>query len=776
MKAYRIAYLRVGEKELWAGWRIAGRSEGVSGNAIDAYKTMQSANSLPEISAALYNRAPVIRELICDVRNVYYSRLTYGIRDFVQRASMRADGLIFSFAENPQLYRNIGDVLFAPDEAFDNHLHIETLYLEMKAKNEDVSAMGTKDITTVLEPYESPKANVPRPSVIAGLSFYRQIIYALYWTLNSKTTSTLYLICDWSDEKKLAFFAELFSYLPFSMRPLVAFRTQPVSSLKPLQFEFVLDRPKIGSFINLKTGESNIFDMLRRFENYEFIRQALALESARERNDYFEKLNRKTVQLGGGESAQLVFLETANMLLQEENSVDGEELSDLELVKKLHTFLQLPLSNNAIDAVCAGLMKEIADRDIVVRQEIVYTKIREKLRVSQCDDYIRYGYMFIAGQLARAEDKQLHYPYVSSLDQDSFSRLEKLLLLTDGGADFLDAYCGEYVCAVTLRLSNEFEHDLKETDSFLVSVSGLPKQIIIKRNAADKYRIIGENLVGHYYEGAVSLVALLPRLFSSVQKHVPEHRKLIEDAVNERFWQSFSFDLFDVGQTNEYRAVANSSHISKTALVILDLFGWLDPRYTPGSELPVKLDNVLRRESEIISEKAVRKIKTQFQETCLSRVGDKSNIDFWYHVASLSGDQTVDFILENDLPVFTYEPIFMMQISSTRKKSEYFKRDENLDLFQEQLREYIAANKKNKDYAELVEDAQRISDAITIEKKNREKLLKEYRKSQKKQIKSMKEPKSDKEAKGEKSSHKAKAPQNAKEAKSGKGIFGRFIK
>lgn len=724
MKAYRITYLRVGGKEMWAGWRIAAMSQGVSGNALDAYRNLQAANSSIEILMEHYDNASVIYEFEFVRGNVFFSKLTYGIKDKIGRASMRADGLVVPFAENPGLFKDISSLFAVSDNVFDNEIAIDKDYLDLVNKNGDLSSFTEKDIVNTLDSVEINSTDDRDGYIFANQSIKEQVITAMFWAIMNKSGSTLWLIADLSTAEKLNLISEIFSYLPYSLRAKAMFHTSTVNPKKPVKLELCDTRPKMGYYIDLKTGENNLKMLTKRVSEYSFVSHILSLPDKTARNDYFEKLNKKMAEIESVISDNMGIIQTAHVLVMDE-SANPEELSDTDLVKKLHSSLQITPVNNAVDSFCADLIKRIIDRKIVIQQDFVYEKISERFVVTLCPDFIEYGSTIIAEWLWRSPNKYSSYEYLSKLENNRYKALESKLLLNSDSAGFVESYYLDWKGS-QLDCSDDLETCLDSISGYIKSAEHLPQTNKIRKKAADMYIQAGGKIIERYYEDEIDLSSAVPMYLSSVRENLSEYFPKIKSRLYERFWENFDIQKFEIDQIPNYDVMRDNSRKSRFMSSVIRRFKEIYIDNKSETSVVSELKKTIKENCDILKNEATVKILTEFQNCCLLNIENNDHIDFWYSVSALSERRFLEFILFENLPVFTNSSIFMQQISIYRKNSTYFKHDEKLIFLRDSLDSFIDENKKDKNRRNYVETAVEMYEIVENEIELREEIVKAH--------------------------------------------------
>ena len=327
MKAYKITHFRVGNQEPWAGWRIAGMTEWIPDEAKEGYFKLQSSNSTSSTVNSFFESAPIIWELICEDKYVYYSKLTYGIRDqgIPGRQSMRADGIVVSSVENPDLYKCIGGLIELSKYNFENRLQIEEIYPKMIQNNESTINLNSSYIKTNLDSVEIEDCHINYQQLInkyfSDETVLVKLLKCIYWVITDRSASTLNLICDNADEDKKNIIFIIMSLLPYSLRKHLSFRTMYIKDGRSVKVVFSDGKNDVNKFFNVLTGENNIIvenKLDNRWDRYSFITYLI---KNKEKYNYFNLLDEVMRRLWNVDSIDLNFIKVAHEIVME-SSVD----------------------------------------------------------------------------------------------------------------------------------------------------------------------------------------------------------------------------------------------------------------------------------------------------------------------------------------------------------------------------------------------------------------------------------------------------------------------
>ncbi|MGN1139242.1 MAG: hypothetical protein ACI4RM_07320 [Ruminococcus sp.] len=746
MRAFKITYLRAGDQEPWAGWRIAGRDPEIPENALEKYSRIQSVNSASGIVAKLYDSASVIWEFICDKGNIYYSKLTYGIQDQAlhSRQSMRADGLVFS--KSLGLEKEIVSILNIPPDAFDNKTILEEVYPQKVANNEPTINLADDQIVTPYKPFlfdeNADCGNIS--DFFSERENADNFLMCIYWALTSRCATTINLVTERNHSEKKRLIGMLLSYLPYSLRSNMSFRTQDVPGAMPVKLVYSVQVPGSEYYYNIDTGKNNIVSENKlnlRYEKYDFIKYPAEIDSLEKRNEYFDDLHNAMGEFGNDDSTDMNFFQIAHKLVMEKANGDISETEDENLLKKkFFDYLTLPFSNEKIDNICADLLQIIVERDIYLNESI-QERVKTKLKETESAKFISIGRKYSAVLMIGSDNRfrQFEYLYRTKSFAKEYDAIRCEILALADGRNFMDEFYGKYYGDRVVSVTEDLEKNTKQLDAFISETDYMETKTEINGFVAGKCLEFGKRIVDNYFEKGTDFSGVMPKYEGYVYKVAQQSLGQIKESVKAYFWEQFDFEYFEYTDNAQYKIMADKSDKCILVRKLMTFFDILQRENEDLSSnlsvtLPKDLLDVLDSHTSLISEKAKDKIIDEFRACCIQNISKRKCIDFWYRVALMGSDDFIDFILANNISVFTDTVVFQKNMNILHKLSDVFKNDENLLFICGELNSYLEKNKKRKTESEKnnYDTVQKMVNVLYEERERREKLYKEYIKKERK--------------------------------------------
>lgn len=688
MQAYKMTYIRIGDKEPWSGWKIAGKSKGLPSDCHEEYFTIQSGNSITSTLKGLFDSAPVIWEFINTGKNIYYSKLTYGFVDHSPEAriSMRSDGLAFSVYENPELVVNPALVFNASDDIFNNVLNIEKTYPQKIIDNVSTINLSDSEIYTIFDPVIVNSDNTDINQYINHYFTDKKqlfdLIKCILWTLTDKSDPSINLIFNGSinDMKNIVY--TIISLIPICFRNKISFRTQNIPEARAVKITFSLEKGN-ERYFDLATGENNIIKENKldlRWKNYDFVTYAIENIEKINPKEYFELLGNIMGELGDSFSIDMNFIKLAHDIVLDEY-VDGyKELTNQEILQKFYKFLTVPLNNEKVDWYCSKLLETIIDEKIPLNESI-QERLQSKLKVTKSEDLKRIGYSYNAILMVNSRNREKEFEYLYNLKSNEalFKIMCKNIMECQGGDVFLDEYYGKY-------FGNLFIKDYKTLREFVEQTKFLrTKQ---KSNALidKKCQEIGLGIIDKYYEKkcdydlARNIEEYYEQISYIYQSNIEAER--IINGIRQYFWGKYSFLNFSYSQTQilNYKSVEYSSN-PKCSLVniLLEQCKYIEK----GNAIVYNtIAKITENEKLTIEEKD--HIVDEIQKECVKRADRNNHLDFWCRVALLNRKTFVKFMLKNGIRVFTNTELLAENLYS----SELFTQENNVKIIIDLLNKY----------------------------------------------------------------------------------------
>lgn len=714
MKAYKIAYTRIGDNESWAGWKIAGNSSLLPADLKDEYAKIQGNNSTTKATGSLYDAAPEVLEYISSSKAVFLSKLKYGMMDQEKdpRNSMMADGLIFPYSENQSLYKSAEELLRISDESFNNNLKITTLYQEKIARNENTENLATDDYFTIFGDFSLELIDLDYNRVYFDVFSNKSILYDLlkcvFWILTDKSADTLYLVYDGTetDYRNIIYF--LLKTIPYSLKIDFSFRTMEIPGSKPTKFAFSKEIPEDKRYFSILTGENNVisqFKLNTRWENYDFITFYPEHYGDNDTKNYFDLLDKEMQELGNANSVDLKFIKVAHELVIEEFFQDHGELSDLELCKKLLKFLMLPYNNAKIDGHISKYLEMIIDRGIELNDSM-QERLQAKLKLTTFESLQNIGYSYNAIIMIKSKKRIREFKYLYSLrdNEKLYTTMREKILSKSGGGEFIDEYYGEYYGNVCVM-------DSAALRSFCYETKDLTNRGKINKFIADQAMRFGYDIVRKFYNSELSLDKEFDRYVKFVRDVMPQSNDSLNRIINEvriYFWENFDFSAFSYDLREDYLCMMYRTNVICAA--VIELIKVFDEIRKHSVTVVQRLRKTIDTAVYTFSEEDRLAVFVEFQKQCLMRCKKERNLDFWINTANLTANNVISFIIDNDVSVFTDINLF----EHCYINSVYFSEDKNIDRFLRQLAAYI---EKNND-SEL---ANKLSSSVKNFEKNKKK-------------------------------------------------------
>lgn len=728
MKIYKCTYLRVADNEAWSGWKITGKSSDLPIDAQESFFKYQSNNSNPLAVNNLYDAAPIVWELICDGKYIFYSKLTYGFMDMARkpRETMRADSYIVSLIENPNLSDDIATLFTNTDDGFVNRTKIETIYPNKVANNEPTDVLPESDIVTAFESVLLTSDEIDYNAMLLkyfnNKNILTDLIKCIYWVLTDSSAITLNLIYKGSNDDKKNIIYLLINSLPICMRSQISFRTLSIPEAMPTKLVFLETVDSKERYFDISTGANNIiteFKLASRLEKYDFITYPLNIGNKADINEYFSKLDKCMSEFGVSGSLDLNLIKIAHEIVLDEMKEEHTEITNSELLKKLQTFLMLPLNNEKIDWYISKFLETILERKIELN-ESQQERLQAKLKVTNSEVLQNIGYSFNAIMMIKSNNRKKEFAYLYSLlnNAELFNCMINKILAENGGAQFVDEFYGDYYGDIAVKES-------KQLDKFFVDTRRFPIHARIDDFVARKCEEFGRTLIQKYYRHEVKLSVEIPRYTNYLVQRLPQRNLLVNEIFNKTklyFWDMFDICKFEYKEKDNYLAVPYRTN-HKCAIVNELIAQFDNLKYQKESTINNIVKIVTRKENNLnVSER--KHIFSEVQKECLNQVSKNKNLDFWFSAAVLIESEAVTFIVDNDITVFTDVDLLNLNLYKSRLLSEEKNVDvllRLLDLYMEQNNDVSLASAISKELRSFVKESKKREKS---QKREQEKALK----------------------------------------------------
>lgn len=754
MKAYKITYMRIGYNEPWAGWKIAGKSSNIPTECSEDYFRLQSANSNSSVVKDMYDIRKEVWEYCIIGKNIYYSKLMYGINDQSpeSRISMRADGVVYAIPENSELLEKPQITLNTPDSFFVNVPTIEKIYPALLGKNAPTVGLTNEDIFTTYASINISQDNKPLDELVEHYFPDKKIltiaVKCVIWAITEKSNPSINIIFEGSDVDKKNIIYILASLLPISMRSFISFRTYNIPGVKPLKFLFSSEKT-VGRYLNIITGENNIIKENKldlRYSKYDYI--AYPIDHLDIIDSYFNLIHSTMGELGDPNSIDLNFLKIAHDIVLDEHFDDYHEMSDQEILKKFLDFISIPINNEKIDWYCAKLLETIIDNNIPLN-DALKQRLKAKLKTTKSDALKAVGYSFDVINMINSDNKETEYAFLLSLKSNPqmFEVYRKKFLENKGGASFIDSFYGTYFGE---KVSLDYESLL----SFINETKDLQVRYYTDVLIEKRLKLYGETIISLNYSDS-----------NSLRKEYIRYRQLLEqvystnsNAINvlvanvcKKFWSLFTFKDYNYQNKDLYAVFYLSG--SKECQIVQKIIKFYDKIPELNPELPTDFKSFLYIPSNSFTPKDKNWLISDFRSKCVTGAIDTQCVEFWYNVADLDKEDFVSFIIKNRIKVFVDERLLGAEL----EKSEYFSKSFRVDILLSRFENYNCPPDEKQSLNEIIKcirDFQRAQkkeekeQAKEREKEKRERILEERdRDKRERKEKQVKEKKHDSEQK-----------------------------
>lgn len=674
VKAYKITHGRIGFQEKWAGWQIAGRSEGVPQNSLNAFSKSQSLKGA--VGTALTKSISVF-ELSEFEGNFIMSKITFGLVDKLGRLCFRSDGVVFPLTENPDLYKDPNNFLSVDKSNF--NLVLKELYnentdqkLELKPEfqqgdnvitiyNEPVSFGEDFDLKKILTKYfNNDKKRI--------FDFVR----CIYWSVSSSTP--LYIKSSFNNDEIFEIIYLAYYVLPYSLRAKLSFRTYNIPRLEPTNIIFTDTAVSNGKIYDFDNGKSNVFDsvMEKAYQKYQYINFVANNIEEPELTEYFNVLQKVMEDLGGADSANFSFIGVAHEILREEEQDEQGELSDYDALMKFQNFLSLPYNNVKIDWYIAKLLEVIIDNNIALNESI-QERLQAKLKITQSEQLKNIGYSYNAILMIKSPNRKKEFFYLNGLreTENLFTLMCKKISDEAGGDAFLDEFYGDYYGELVVTNSATLDDFINETQTLRIKqkVNGFVYK---------KCREFGKKIVDDYFISHTEISSAFSTYQKYIHEKMPQEFSRVNDILRETkqyFWEKFNLEDFKYAEKENYCAVEYRT--SEKYMTVKDLIDVFHNVESQNISTVNRFLNILKQNSDKLTNTAKCNIIKEFQDRCLSVNNKRTKIDFWYKVANISQNECIGFIRKNDITVFTDTDILLSELYD----SEVFSRKKELIEF-----------------------------------------------------------------------------------------------
>ena len=743
---YRVVYTRIGTQESWAGWTIAGYSEGTPNEVLHNCSKLQARNSdkakfmFDKVHKERRDDAREVYEFFCDYGSTEskvftFTKMLFGDSDESGRTGMSSASVCVPLFENEEILKKPQTLLTIDRECFDDCKLNTELLAQASGKNH----FSIPELQTRFE----PKKYVCKDSFDVGKAVselfgskkaYENLIKCIYWNLTFNSSSSIFICTDGDLDKEIRLFLTIFNSVLYSFRTKLSFRTFDFADANT-QPTLVFCRrvPNGVKYYDIRTGNNNILTdsimikLNRSSMNY--YPQNVGKPAAEK---YFDLFEQTLDELGNRSATDVGLLETAFVFVQ--NELEGQVAqSDKELVRKLITVCNLPYNNEKIDGYIAGLLETVIENDIPLNDDI-RSHIDKKLSVTSCKKLIEAGIRYNAKNLL-SEPKEKAYERLYRLKESdaSYEKVIEYIKLEPKGKSFIDRFFGEYYGPAKVRQWSSLMEFAKETADVTPRVS---IEAFLK-NCCEK---LGESIVLRFFSTGNHIDADLKKFGETLRALYPNSAtpdEILRDTCV-RFWENAKIPDYDYSYAADYRLVAcsNPRLYPSEAVRKSNLFGRLTEIYGTAAKCNPNTVRGLKNKLEEtdLTSAEQRRMLLKFRDYCLDHCDTADHLDFWIALAELDPRSKFEFIFNNRIRIFCNENSY----ESALIRSSEMNDAEKLGKFRLELEAYRRLNDTKT--AAAIWDITRRREAELRKKQKHEKKRPEPEKKQPESENKRKEP------------------------------------
>lgn len=701
----RVVYTRIGNQESWAGWTIAGFTPDVGAEVLNGCKMLQGRNSnaakmmYDRVNSNLENKntstdesAKIVYEFFCEYNESVnsgfaFTKIEFGAMDESDSPGMHSTSILFPNTKNWEIIKTPQKILMIDKECFDDcELNLSQLDAA-RGRNE----FAKESLHTIFESKEYEYTD--DFSIVDAVSelfknkkVYTDLIMCVYWNLTYKSSSSIFIETDNDLLWCIKLFLVIFCSVIYSYRTKLSFRTYDFEDANNQPTIVFCKKAPLGSrFFDIKTGTNNILTdaTIRKLNKQAFVYYPNNFDT-RNADNYFDMLDLKLTKFGNRNSRNIADLEAASMLVQDDLT-DVSLQTNRDLLMRLITFCNLPISNLEIDMHIAMILETVMERKITVNEDI-RKHIENKLGTTSCEELIEIGIKWHSQAILSNGSREKSFAILKAIREEdkNYVKTVNCILTEKNGSDFIDDFFAEIIGPEYVTCSQTILSFADETRQF----GCFPKT---KQFIAQKCVKLGRTICNQFYETNESLIdsmdsfrAILAETFDGEHEFINN----IWENVKVGFWTRFKITMYSFDNISSYRYMAcsdprryNSEVVKKCnfLLSISDTFK-IAEKQNPNTVRALK--NKLN-ESKISSSEKKHLIR-EFQKYCLSYCDKSKNFDFWFVLSELNDQRQCDFLFKNGISFFKNEDLYISSI----EESEELNKIEKLDAFIDSLEEY----------------------------------------------------------------------------------------
>lgn len=704
LKPYKVVFTRIGDQESWAGWRIAGYTEGIPTDVSALCGKLQAKNA--DKAKFMYDKYHT--EHIEEAREVYefecldnkafsFTRQIFGDSDSGGRTNMVASSLCIPFAENEEILYNPQMLLSVDANCFDEC----QLNAELLNKAAGKANYGLSEVQTTFSPKEySCKKDFDILSAIEDVfcnkKIYEDFIKCVYWNLTFKSATSIFIKSDNLLEKNIKIFLIAINSIIYSFRTKLSFRTfdfEDPTNQPTIVFSNTI--PRGVRFFDVKTGNNNILtDTVSNKLNRQFMTYFPANIDTEKSKNYFDLLDKALIEFGCKNSTEVPILETAFAIIQSELNGNVDQ-SEKEIIKKIITFCNLPYGNDKIDSYIANLLDAVIIGEVTLNDDIK-NHIDKKLSTTKCPELIDVGNQYRARNLLNEEiNSAFSRLYKIKLSDANYDKIIEYILLEPNGKVFVDEFYAKCY-------GPKFALSAKELFMFVEEVKYITYRVHIDKFIKEKCSLWGGRIVKSFFETNESLVDEMNNYEHVLSQIYPESRGTVIDiirSVGYAFWEMFDFNSFTIDCATSYQKMNFSDmrsfpkQTSKCGLAhkLIETFKTAEKQ----NDTTVRAFKNKIEESSILDEKSRKHLINHFRKYCIDFCDKNNYIDFWLSLGDLDISTRFDYFFDNKIRIITEPYRFDRHLEESKFLSDI--------SYLEEYRDGLDVYRKNRDSKNVAE-------------------------------------------------------------------------
>lgn len=532
---------------LSSGWQAVAVSPGLPSDVYKFCTRLQNANS--SIQRAMVDEKGNVLNLLeysGDGSYIYVLRTQYGLLDRLGRANMFSHAYIIPCRDagtvsDPNVFLTIANENFKSSEE------------EAMAEQAELIRLPAFNIQSAMK-----KCGI-------GPSELRVLVKSVYaQAADKKVTKPLYIQYDGEEDTLKAILYCVYYALPFSLRRKLSVASVQTDNTVGMNIIFSRKATSQELYVNPSAGESSILTARtdRRISRLGFLDFALDNIENPHVQSYYEKLEKKAIELGDPTAANELILKIAHTHLTEKNLA---AVNDEELDTRLSDALRSKSVGNAVmDNYIALLLGEITTRKLVLtdeNEESLTYRLNESesavlSKAAEQYNFYRFNELTIPEAAAK----------LSKMSTAVFNNYRGKLAKSEHGQKILDHYYGE----VLLEENGNTWEGLDLIVSQVADLRLIP-------NTNDKIEQKAWNLYCDSFSkiktGNIQHVVSEYRNYMSLmQKRVNRmNLSTCENAAKEAFWDQVTYANIDFDKLPSYKELRTEDASCRKKLIYCSL-------------------------------------------------------------------------------------------------------------------------------------------------------------------------------------------------------------